>query len=75
VSIYVYNVDGTLNKVGSIHEVVDLVLNYKGHTEQTQFVITSLGRQKMILEFSWLRGHNPEVNWVLGEVKMSHCPM
>src|SRR5215475_2256717 len=72
--IPIYNVDGTLNEAGSIREVVDLVLNYKGHTERTQFVVTSLGRQRMILGFSWLREHNPEVDWVSGEVKMSRCP-
>jgi len=33
-----------------------------------------LGKEKMILGLPWLRAHNPEVNWVTGEVKMSRCP-
>jgi len=28
----------------------------------------------MILGYSWLREHNPEVDWSTGEVKMSQCP-
>jgi len=28
----------------------------------------------MILGLPWLQEHNPEVNWVTGEVKMSRCP-
>jgi hypothetical protein len=28
----------------------------------------------MILEYSWLHQHNPEVDWVAKEVNMSQCP-
>jgi len=35
--IPVYNVDRTLNKAGSITEVVDLILRYRNHSEQTLF--------------------------------------
>jgi len=28
----------------------------------------------MILGLSWLREHNPEIDWATSEVKMSHCP-
>ena len=72
--IPVYNIDGTLNESGSISEVADFVLHYRDHTERTQFAVTSLGKQKVVLGFSWLRDHNPEVDWTTGEVKMSRCP-
>jgi len=52
--IPVYNVDGTLNKDGSITEVVDLTLIYWNHSERTLFVVTGLGKQKLILGHSWL---------------------
>ena len=32
-----------------------------------------LGGQDVILGLSWLREHNPEVDWQSGEVQMSHC--
>jgi len=72
--ILVYNVDGTLNEAGSITEVVDIILRYRNHSEQTLFAVTGLGKQKLILGYSWLRKHNPEIDWVTGEVKMSRCP-
>ncbi|KNZ71493.1 hypothetical protein J132_09528 [Termitomyces sp. J132] len=28
----------------------------------------------MILEFTWLHEHNPEIDWTKSEVKMSCCP-
>ncbi|KAG5736025.1 hypothetical protein E4T56_gene18331 [Termitomyces sp. T112] len=62
-----YNVDGTLNEAGSICSVVDLVLYYKDHSEQATFAVTSLGKQDMILEFTWLHEHNPEIDWTKKE--------
>src|SRR5271155_5594640 len=72
--IPVYNIDGTPNEAGSMMEVVDLILRYKNHSEQTLFAVSSLGKQKLILGHSWLHKHNPEINWTTGEVKMSRCP-
>src|SRR5271163_1772770 len=72
--IPVYNIDGTPNEAGSVTEVVDLILWYKNHSERTLFAVSSLGKQKLILGHSWLHKHNPEINWVTGEVKMSRCP-
>ena len=72
--IPVYNVDGTPNKAGSITEVVDLVLRFEDHSEGAIFAVTNLGKQDLILGLTWLRNHNPEVDWQTGEVKMSRCP-
>jgi len=37
--------------------------------------VTRLGKQKLILGYSWLRKHNPEIDWETREVKMSWCPL
>jgi hypothetical protein len=50
----VYNVDGTPNEAGSIREVVDVVMVYKGHSERILLAVTRLGKQSMILGISWL---------------------
>ena len=71
--IPVCNVDGTLNKAGSVTEVVELVLRYRNHSEHAFFTVTGLGSQKVIMGHSWLQKHNPGINWVTGEVKMSRC--
>ena len=72
--ILVYNADGTLNEAGSIAEVVHLILRHKNHLERTVFAVTGLRKQKLLLGHSWLQNHNPEIDWVKGEVKMSRCP-
>ena len=55
-------------------EVVSLILRYKNHSERTTFFVSGLGGQKLILGHSWLRQHNPEIDWSKGDVRMSHCP-
>ena len=66
-----FNVDGSPNDAGSITEIVDAILRYEGHTERTSFVVTSLGKQDIILRFTWLQEHNLEINWRTWEVAMS----
>jgi len=72
--IPVYNVDGSPNKAGQISEVVDVVLRYKTHSERMLLAVFSLRRQSMILSYTWLKDHNPEVNWQTREVQMNRCP-
>src|SRR3981189_2201315 len=72
--IPVYNVDGTANEAGAITEIADVILRYRGHAERTQLAVTWLGKQTMILGFTWLREHNPEIDWQMKEVRMSRCP-
>ncbi len=38
--IPVYNVNGTLNEAGSIHEVMDMIMTYGGHSERILLVVT-----------------------------------
>jgi hypothetical protein len=72
--IPVYNVNGTFNEAGAISGIVDVVLQYKGHTERAQFAVTGLGKQDLILGYTWLHEHNLEVDWQTNTVKMSRCP-
>jgi predicted aspartyl protease len=71
--ILVFNVDGTANTEGSILEVAELLLCYNGHSERALFCVTGLGRQNLILGHTWLKEHNPEVDWRTGKVEMSRC--
>ena len=61
--IPVYNVDGTPNEAGSIDRVVDVVMTYNGHSERILLAVTQLGKQSMILRFTWLKKHNPEISF------------
>jgi hypothetical protein len=53
--------------------VVELILRYKNHSEKAFFAVTSLGKQNVIMGHSWLQKHNPDIDWVTGDVKMSRC--
>lgn len=70
----VLNVDGTPNLAGQITEVVDLTLRYRRHAERILLAVTGLGKKTVVLGYSWLKEHNPEVDWQTREVKLSRCP-
>jgi len=55
--------DRTLNEAGSIREVVDMIMTYNGHSKHILLAVTRLGKQSMILGFTWLDKHNPEINF------------
>src|SRR6266568_2918359 len=61
--IPVYNVDGTPNEARSIHEVIDVIMTYNQHSERILLAVTRLGKQSMILGFTWLDKHNPEIDF------------
>ena len=68
------NVDGLLNKEGPIEHIVEVNIYFKGHRERTE--IDVIGGQKwiVILGMPWLACHNPEIDWRIGEVKMTRYP-
>jgi hypothetical protein len=72
--IPVYNVDGTTNDASMITDITDIILQYDNHSEHTQLAVTHLGKQSMILGYSWLCNHNLEINWQTKDAKMSRCP-
>jgi len=71
--IPVDNMDGSPNEADQISEVIDVVLRYKTHSERTLLAVSSLGKQNMILGYTWLKDHNPEINWQTREVQMNRC--
>ena len=67
--IKVYNVDGTLNKQGTIRKYVDLNLEIHGQKRKHRLLIMGLGKQKIILGFTWLKEMNPMINWRKGTLE------
>jgi len=53
---------------------VDLMIEYQGHHEKVIAEVTDLGKNALILRFTWLKYHNPEIDWIKGSVKMTHFP-
>ena len=73
--IGVYNADGSLNSNGSITHFVDLIVRKEDHTELLRFYVTNLGSVDLILGHSWLKYHNPDVDWRKSVVSMTRCPL
>jgi len=71
--IPVFNVDGSPNEAGSITKVADMIMTYKGHSERILLAVTQLGKQDTILGMTWLKKHNPEIDFTTGSVKLTHC--
>ena len=69
-----FNVDGSPNEARQISKVVDVVLRYKTHSERMLLTVSNLGKQSMILSYTWLKDYNPEVDWQTGEVQINRCP-
>jgi len=72
--ILVYNVDGTLNEAGSIREVVNVIMTYERHSECILLAVTRLGKQSMILGFTWLDKHDLEIDFHTRSVKSDQMP-
>ncbi|EGO19180.1 hypothetical protein SERLADRAFT_340028, partial [Serpula lacrymans var. lacrymans S7.9] len=66
VSIPVYNIDGTLNAGGCIMHKCSFVVEYQGHRERVTAEATQLGKINLILGWTWLFKHNPEIDWQTG---------
>src|SRR3977135_2205945 len=67
--IKVYNVDGTLNKRGTIRQYVDLNIKIHGKTNKERLLVTGLGKQRIILGFPWLTKMNPIIDWKKGTLE------
>ena len=60
--VYVRNVDGMLNYVGPIVNIVEVEIFFKGHKERMSIDVIGGQRWSVILGMPWLRYHNPEID-------------
>jgi hypothetical protein len=63
------NVDGSDNREGMIKYWLPVAV-FQGETSKMiKFIITDLGRDRLILGYPWLKAFNPEINWVTKFIK------
>ena len=72
--VLVLNVDGTRNQEGDIMHYVLLTVGVGKHTEKLWCAVTCLGKVPFILGHDWLKKHNPDIDWMTGDIKLSRCP-
>lgn len=70
----VKNADGTFNISGKITEYVCAYVEIGTHKTVHYLFVTHLGDKEMILGYSYLYKHNPEIDWQAGEWKFTRCP-
>jgi hypothetical protein len=57
-----YNIDGMENKRGTINAYVNLEFTLGEQKFKERFYVTGLGKQRIILGFSWLHKYNLIIN-------------
>ena len=61
-------IDGMLNYVGPIVDMVEMEIYSRGHKERTLIDVIEDQKWEVILGMPWLVCHNPEIDWRTGEV-------
>ena len=72
--VNVKNMDGSFNKEGPIEYTMEVNIYYQGHRERIEIDVIRGQKWMVILGMPWLACHNPEIDWRIGEVKMTKCP-
>jgi hypothetical protein len=72
---WLLNVDGTLNKSGTLQFYTDL--NVQTGTQHTtlQFFLLELGENKAILGYPWFATVQPQINWKRGWIDHTQLPI
>ena len=72
--IHVFNVNGSCNLVDDVMHTTTITMEYLGHREELCAEVTNLGKNLLILGYTWLKKHNPVIDWQMGTMKLSHYP-
>jgi hypothetical protein len=72
--IRAFNADGTENKHGLITSYIRVQIRIGNHQHTQSLLVTDIGKQDLIIGFSFLRLHNPEINWTNGTLNFTRCP-
>ena len=71
--IYVRNVDGTLNYVEPIVDIVEVEIFFKRHKERTSIDVIGGQKWEVILGMPWLACYNLEIDWRIGKIQVTRC--
>ena len=51
----------------------DIIIDYQGCHKKVTAEVMDLGKNQVILGYTWLKKYNPDIDWTNGKVKMTHC--
>ena len=66
--IKLLNINGMLNKAGSIHYKTRLILRTGTKEKKFEFLVTNCGLETIVLGLLWLSIMNPDIDWAKGEL-------
>ena len=71
--VRVFNADATENRKGRITHYTRCLMRIGNHLSWQSFLVTDIGRQDLIVGISFLREHNPEIDWSAGQIEFKRC--
>ena len=72
--ICVFNMHSSRNSVGDVTHATTVTVDFLGHQEELCAEVTNLGKNSLILGYTWLKKHNPTIDSEKGMVKFHWCP-
>jgi hypothetical protein len=73
-TITLHNIDSSKNKAGSLTHFACLTLTIGSWKEPTDFLVTDLGPEDIILGLPWLKKVNSTIDWDSGEMEIPNSP-
>jgi hypothetical protein len=70
-----FNVDGTLNKAGSLKYYTDITTRTGEKTTRLRYFLTDLGENQVILGYPWFASAQPRINWARGWIDYAQLPI
>ena len=72
--ISTYNADQTMNLIGEVTHQVQLKMTFGYHEEEIILYVLNLEKDDITLGHTWLKLHNPKINWKTDQVAICRCP-
>lgn len=68
------NADGTKNKGGIVTHYLNALIEIGSHKSTSKLIVADIGDNDVILGFTFLREHNPSIDWRNGDWLFDRCP-
>jgi len=70
-----FNIDGTLNKVGMLKYYVDVSTRIGSKRNCLWYFLTDLGENQIILRYPWFASAQPRIDWAKGWINYMQLPI
>ena len=72
---WIYNIDNTSNRVGSITHSLELKVTTKNQDKVMQFLVTNIGHEDILLGYPWLVTFKPKFEWKSTIIETTALPI